>query len=89
MSAACELALVKISLSVFCAFSGSRFRLLSLSSEWECAMTQAELDHAVAEATGESVRTIVRHGFVLLTAGPVEREPLVIDWDELDAGAES
>ena len=52
-------------------------------------MTQAELDRAVAEATGESVRTIVRHGFVLLTAGPVEREPLVIDWDELDAGSES
>jgi len=48
-------------------------------------MTQAELDRAVAEATGESVRTIVHHGFVLLTAGPVEREPLVVDWDELDA----
>ena len=51
-------------------------------------MTQAELDRAVAEATGESVRTIAHHGFVLLTAGPVEREPRVIDWDELDAGSE-
>jgi hypothetical protein len=48
-------------------------------------MTQAELDRAVAEATGESVHTISRRGFVLLTPDPIDREPLVTDWDELDA----
>jgi len=48
-------------------------------------MTQAELDRAVAEATGESIQTIGRRGFVLLTPTPVEREPLTVNWDELDA----
>jgi hypothetical protein len=48
-------------------------------------MTQADLDRAVAAATGESVNTISRRGFVLLTPTPTEREPLVVDWDELDA----
>ena len=47
-------------------------------------MTQAELDRAVAAATGESVNTISQRGFVLLTPSPIEREPLVVDWDELD-----
>ena len=48
-------------------------------------MTQAELDQAVARATGESVVTIAQHGFVPLTPIPQEREPLTVDWDEVDA----
>jgi hypothetical protein len=48
-------------------------------------MTQSELNRAVARATGESLATIAHLGFVPLTSEPVEREPLVIDWDELDA----
>jgi len=48
-------------------------------------MTQAELDRLVAEATGESVNTIRRQGFVMLTSRPIERDPLVVDWDELDS----
>ena len=47
-------------------------------------MTQTELARAVARATGESVRTISRQGFVPLTPVPFEREPQVVDWDELD-----
>ena len=48
-------------------------------------MTQAELICEVAKATGESARTIGQMGFVPLTRHPVEveREPLVIDWDEI------
>ena len=46
-------------------------------------MTQAELNRAVARATGESTREIARRGFVLLTPVPVEREPLVVDWDHV------
>ena len=47
-------------------------------------MTQAELNREVAVATGESIGTIAHIGFVPLTRHPVEveREPLVIDWDE-------
>ena len=48
-------------------------------------MTQAELDRAVAEATGETVQTITRRGFSLLAPIPVEREPLTVDWDEIDS----
>lgn len=50
-------------------------------------MTQAELNREVARATGESIRTIGSRGFVPLTAQPYERdrEPLVVDWDELEA----
>ena len=47
-------------------------------------MTQRDFNRAVAQATGESIRTINNMGFVPLTAYPVEREPLVVDWDELD-----
>jgi hypothetical protein len=51
----------------------------------ENAMTQAELNREIAEATGESVNTIGHMGFIPLTRGPVEveREPLIIDWDEM------
>jgi hypothetical protein len=47
-------------------------------------MTQAELNCEVAKATGETTGTIAHIGFVRLTRRPVEveREPLVIDWDE-------
>jgi hypothetical protein len=47
-------------------------------------MTQAELNRAVAAATGESVSAIAEMGFVALVPIPVEREHLVVDWDELD-----
>ena len=48
-------------------------------------MTQAEMNREVAAATGESVSTIAKMGFVPLTPVPYERdrEPLVVDWDEL------
>ena len=48
-------------------------------------MTQAELNREIAKKTGETVSTISALGFVPLTGQPYEREPLVIDWDELDA----
>ena len=54
-------------------------------------MTQEALNQAVAEATGENVRTIDWLGFVPLTAVPIEleaeeedRPPLVVDWDALE-----
>jgi len=48
-------------------------------------MTQAEMNREVALATGESVATIAQMGFVPLTPVPYERdrEPLVVDWDDL------
>ena len=49
-------------------------------------MTQRDLNRAVARATGESLLTIARLGFVPLGNTPVEREPLVVDWDSRDAG---
>ncbi len=48
-------------------------------------MTQAELNRQVARATGESVDTIARMGFVMLTGIPIEREAQTIDWDQLNA----
>ena len=47
-------------------------------------MTQTDLDRAVACATGESVSAITQMGFVTLTSIPVDREPMVVDWDQLD-----
>ena len=52
-------------------------------------MRQADLDRAVARATGETVATVKRLGFLL--ADPAENpdpefdelDPLVIDWDDL------
>lgn len=53
-------------------------------------MTQAQLDLALSEATGESVRTIRRRGFSILDlrAGEFDPEPndlppQVVDWDAL------
>ena len=48
-------------------------------------MPQSDLNRAVARATGESLAMIARMGFVPLTPSPVEREPLVVDWDEIDS----
>ena len=50
-------------------------------------MTQAELNREVASATGETVKTIASLGFVPLTHVPFERdrEPLVVNWDELES----
>ena len=49
-------------------------------------MTQSELNREVASVTGESVKTISSLGFVPLTHIPYERdrEPLVVDWDDLE-----
>lgn len=50
-------------------------------------MTQSQLDRAVARATGESLSTISRMGFseVIDEPGEYDRDPLVVDWDALDA----
>lgn len=55
-------------------------------------MTQAELNQAVADATGESVNTIQRRGFSVFTPlqvfDPDENDdyslPSVVDWDALE-----
>ena len=55
-------------------------------------MTQTELNHAVAEATGESVQTIRRRGFSIVTPLSVFQPddaddyslPNVVDWDDLE-----
>ena len=46
-------------------------------------MTQRQLEREVASATGESMTTIRRRGFSLVE--PEYPEPLVLDWDDLDA----
>jgi hypothetical protein len=48
-------------------------------------MTQAELNRAVSRATGETVGAIAALGFIPLTAVPIEREPHMVDWDEVDS----
>jgi hypothetical protein len=53
-------------------------------------MAQKVLDDEVARRTGENPRLIARMGFSPLEPMPLEldtydeREPLVVDWDELD-----
>lgn len=53
-------------------------------------MRQADLDRAVARATGETVSTIKRLGFLLADSSDVSDPdsdnlgPYVIDWDELE-----
>ncbi|WP_278465710.1 hypothetical protein [Gimesia maris] len=53
-------------------------------------MKQSELNRAVALATGETIATVKRLGFLLAepheTVDPDSETsgPLVIDWDELD-----
>jgi hypothetical protein len=57
-------------------------------------MHQSDLNRAVAAATGETVTTIKRLGFLLadpdLELDPHDEElgPYVIDWDELEAANE-
>ena len=48
-------------------------------------MTRSELHRAVARATGDSLRTVTRIGFGPLRTGVEEREPLLVDWDRMDA----
>jgi hypothetical protein len=60
-------------------------RSCALPEEKDQAMTQAELNRAVAYATGETVKTIADMGFGPLRPIPIERDPLVVDWDDLDA----
>ena len=54
-------------------------------------MNQRDLNREVATATGETVTTISEMGFVPLTLQPFERDhpahrdPLIVDWDELEA----
>ena len=60
-------------------------------------MTQAELDRAVAQATGESVATVKRLGFQLEDLFPedfddldgsaqaIDEGPRVFDWDDFAA----
>jgi DNA-binding winged helix-turn-helix (wHTH) protein len=55
-------------------------------------MTQSELNQAVADATGESVSTIRRRGFSVVTPLKVFQPddaddytlPQVVDWDTLE-----
>lgn len=53
-------------------------------------MTQRELNHAVADVTGESLKTIAGMGFSLIEPldedpdGDSSRSPLVVDWDQID-----
>ncbi len=47
-------------------------------------MTQSDLNREIARATGESVMTIARMGFVPLTETPYEPELRHIDWDDAD-----
>ena len=46
-------------------------------------MTQAQMERELARATGESLSTIRHRGFSIIE--PPELEPLVVDWDQLDA----
>ncbi len=49
-------------------------------------MTQADLNRAVAEATGETISEIKHRGFQPLDLDPdlPDPEDLIIDWDELE-----
>ena len=54
-------------------------------------MTTLQIDRAVSQATGESVREIRRRGFSLANPAEVEfdpeadvRLPLVLDWPEVE-----
>ncbi|MBX3452776.1 MAG: hypothetical protein KF777_24785 [Planctomycetaceae bacterium] len=49
-------------------------------------MTQADLNRAVAEATGETISEIKHRGFQPLDLEPAEDdlEAMFIDWDELE-----
>jgi len=61
----------------------SRCSLTLSSTRKDHAMTQAELDRAVASSTGELLSTIRCRGFSIVEIPDLE--PLTVDWDELDA----
>ncbi|MBA4020720.1 MAG: hypothetical protein C0483_26480 [Pirellula sp.] len=44
-------------------------------------MTQAEMEHELARSTGESLSTIRGRGFSLIVMP--DRNPLVVDWDQV------
>lgn len=46
-------------------------------------MKQSDLNRAVAKSLGETVGTIASRGFSLLTDADEEREPLVLDFDDM------
>jgi len=51
-------------------------------------MTQQEIDHAVAQATGESIAMVRDLGFGIADAfevqfDPEPRHPQVLDWDQM------
>ena len=46
-------------------------------------MKQSDLNRAVASSLGETVSTIASRGFSLLSESFDEREPLVVDFDDL------
>ena len=54
-------------------------------------MSQSEVDRAVADATGESLSTIRRRGFSLVTPltlfdpDDTLAQPQIVDWDQLEA----
>ena len=56
-------------------------------------MTQQQLDREVAQATGESLTTVRRHGFSLVTPLSIfdpdfeeVAQPQILDWDEVEIG---
>lgn len=68
------------------------FRFLPPRFTRTAVMNQRELNREVAKATGETISVIASLGFVPLTPLPHEperdREPLVVDWDKVDAERE-
>lgn len=55
-------------------------------------MTQHEINHAVAIATGEPISTVTQMGFTIADPDLVDHDPepcdiedLIVDWDALDA----
>jgi hypothetical protein len=46
-------------------------------------MTQRQMEREVASATGETIDTIRNRAFSLIE--PEYPEPLIVDWDEMDA----
>ena len=44
-------------------------------------MTQAEMEHELAHTTGETLCTIRNRGFSLIVMP--DRNPLVVDWDQV------
>ena len=56
-------------------------------------MTQAQLNRAVSQATGDDCEVIARHGFSLVEdESPVQEDDLlalITDWQQLDADREA